>query len=544
MHRDHTPSITTPQCRIADQRGIVLVIAMLLITVLSIIGIAANRNAITDTAITSNYYASAKAFYAAEAGAEYGFMKLRVALRPLAPNLSIPSPTVPGYSFSTYSFTCEGSCGYVVSVLSGTYAGLSAYSKNYRIKSYVRDDTTSAVGKIELVVEDQLIPLFQFGIFYQADLELIPGANMTFGGGDIHSNHNIYFSSDGGATLDIASRVTSASNIYHQGKDRPALIGNVNIKDAGGTYQSMNMDSASAGWAADSQTRWGGQVKTQEHGVYELNMPALAGPIDILTTGTGSMYQKSGLRIVNGTAKDKNGNTVALTVGTISTTTFYDAREKKTVHVTDVDLQKLQASSSAMNALANPPAGEDPNILYVSSAAAPGELNAVRIVNGSSIPTSGLSVVSQNPVYVKGDYNTANRPAAIYGDALTVLSNSWDDSTDGKSTSGLDTRVASNTTVNAAVMAGNKNTAGSQYSGGAENFMRFLESWSGKTLTYSGSLTCLWESQQATGNWSAPGSYYRAPTRSWSYGIDMNNLPPGTPRVRDVRKLIWRQVAN
>ena len=325
MHRDHTPSMgkgkgsqrirrTTPQAMMADQHGIVLVIAMLLITVLSIIGIAANRNAITDTAITSNYYTSTKAFYAAEAGAEYGFMKLRVALRPLAPNLSIPSPTVPGYSFSTYNFACEGSCGYVVNVLSGTYAGLSAYSKNYRIKSYVRDDTTSAVGKVELVVEDQLIPLFQFGIFYQADLELIPGANMTFGGGGIHSNHDIYFSSDG-ANLNIASRVTSASNIYHKGKDRPALVGNVNIQDAGGTYQSMNMDSATAGWAASSQTRWGGQVKTQEHGVYELNIPALAGPIDILTTGTGSMYQKSGLRIINGTARDKNGNTVDLTVG-------------------------------------------------------------------------------------------------------------------------------------------------------------------------------------------------------------------------------------
>ena len=166
-------------------------------------------------------------------------------------------------------------------------------------------------------------------------------------------------------------------------------------------------------------------------------------------------------------------------------------------------------------------------------------------MNGSSIPTSGLSVISQNPVYVKGDYNTANRPSAIYGDALTVLSNSW---ADGSSTAGLDSRVASNTTVNAAVMAGNRNTyqdaSGWHYSGGAENFMRFLESWSGKTLTYSGSLTCLWESQQATGNWRAPGSYYRAPTRNWSYGIDMNNLPPGTPRVRDVRKLIWRQVAT
>ena len=40
------------------------------------------------------------------------------------------------------------------------------------------------------------------------------------------------------------------------------------------------------------------------------------------------------------------------------------------------------------------------------------------------------------------------------------------------------------------------------YSGGAENFPRFLENWSGKTLTYYGSMVELYQSQQAIGKWT------------------------------------------
>ncbi len=159
----------------------------------------------------------------------------------------------------------------------------------------------------------------------------------------------------------------------------------------------------------------------------------------------------------------------------------------------------------------------------------------------------GLSVTTNNPLYVKGDYNTYNGggAAGIYADAVTVLSNSWSDANAaGTTLSPLSTRVASTTTVNAAIMAGNKDTAGTQYSGGVENFMRFLETWSGKTLNYAGSLTCLWQSQQATGNWPGTGTVYNPPTRNWQYGMTLANLPPGTPRVRNVQRTAWRQALN
>ena len=192
-----------------------------------------------------------------------------------------------------------------------------------------------------------------------------------------------------------------------------------------------------------------------------------------------------------------------------------------------------------MAALNNPPASCDPGILYISSS---DSTRSVRLENGASIPAAGLTVASNIPVYIQGDYNTANNPAAIAADAVTVLSSNWKDTYN--SGTSISSRTATATTVNAALMVGNKDTAGSQYSGGLENLVRFLENWSGVNFTYKGSLVCLWQSQHATANWPGPAPVYNPPNRIWSYGIDVNHLPPGTPRVRYVMKLGWRVVTN
>ncbi|MBP1733215.1 MAG: hypothetical protein H6Q55_3644 [Deltaproteobacteria bacterium] len=52
--------------------GVILIVAVLLIAVLSLIGISAGRNVITDTAVASNHLSSIQSLYAAEAGLERG----------------------------------------------------------------------------------------------------------------------------------------------------------------------------------------------------------------------------------------------------------------------------------------------------------------------------------------------------------------------------------------------------------------------------------------------------------------------------------------
>ncbi len=123
----------------------------------------------------------------------------------------------------------------------------------------------------------------------------------------------------------------------------------------------------------------------------------------------------------------------------------------------------------------------------MDSRALPGtSLGAVRVFNGTNLPPNGLTVATGRPLYVWGDYNelntanlgtantSATRPASLVGDAITILSDSW---ADANSTSPVGSRVASVTTVNAAFLTGVVDTTLGHYSGGMENFPRFLETW-------------------------------------------------------------------
>lgn len=58
--------------------------------------------------------------------------------------------------------------------------------------------------------------------------------------------------------------------------------------------------------------------------------------------------------------------------------------------------------------------------------------------------------------------------------------------------------------VNTAIVSGNVPTPAlpaEGYSGGAENYPRFLEDWSSSTMTYYGSMVELYQSKQAIGPW-------------------------------------------
>ena len=187
-----------------------------------------------------------------------------------------------------------------------------------------------------------------------------------------------------------------------------------------------------------------------------------------------------------------------------------------------------------------------------------GELTAVRVKNGQNLPSDGLTVATSEPLYVQGHFNsptttvgstnTSNTaPASLLGDSITVLSANWSDANSSKP---MTQRPAINTTVNAAFLAGIVQTTNSvgtkHYSGGVENFPRFLEDWSGKTLTYNGSMVVMFPSKFATNWWIDPGTYYNAPNRSWAFDLNFlnyNRLPPGTPQVRKVVRGQWSTIA-
>jgi hypothetical protein len=201
-------------------------------------------------------------------------------------------------------------------------------------------------------------------------------------------------------------------------------------------------------------------------------------------------------------------------------------------------------------------------------------LPAVRLVNGQQLPyntdpnginppTGGLTVTTPQPLYVLGNYNvqtpsssagasagTTNTaytyPAAIIGDAITILSANWSDG--NTSGTGLSSRDAPNTgpsptTINAAALEGIVQSTNSNYSGGVENFLRLEENWSGVTLTYNGSIAVMFPSQYATSFWPGTGTVYNPPTRNWGFDYNFTNpnkLPHVSPKVFRIIRATWK----
>jgi hypothetical protein len=395
---------------------------------------------------------------------------------------------------------------------------------------------------------------------------------MEFTGGKIHSNSDIYLGADN--TLSINSQITSAGDILYRQQITGEMPGIVEFKDGEGVYQAVKidgdvLDSDNPDWAVEALERWDGNLKSKDHGIFEVELvplPEGSDPIDVIKRGDVSdspdlkdarYYWKAGLRIVDEGSgfkvyKQDGAEITDVTNGgaydnpfIIESDSLYDAREGKWMDVITVNMEILGTNTYLLDELYDP-ALASPGVLYVSQDTSGGFDKGVRLKNGSALPSRddsqgnpiGLTVSSDNPIYIQGNYNSANKPAAVTGDAVTILSNNWDDA---NSNGNLVTRIADLTTVNAALMTGNvpTDTDNSQYSGGLENFPRFLEEWSNETFEYNGSLVCLWESEQATGDWQYGPPVYKAPNRDWSYGLDINNMPPGTPYVRLIQKVGW-----
>lgn len=210
----------------------------------------------------------------------------------------------------------------------------------------------------------------------------------------------------------------------------------------------------------------------------------------------------------------------------------------------------------------------------------------------ASDPT-GLTFVSDQAVYVLGDYNRGNtaagdlkwEPAALIGDSINVMSNNmwqqagstgsptgqcdfdatcprndaqwWEDINNATAT----VRAGADTTINAAFLGGVDVTNGGLYNGGLENHPRFHEDWSAATLTYAGSLVSLGTPAHVNGSWCGPGgtssnstntgsgtgancNIYNPPVRAWNYDArfnDIGNLPPDTPVFVYVQQVLFTE---
>ncbi|MCY2961108.1 MAG: hypothetical protein NTY35_13185 [Planctomycetota bacterium] len=262
---------------------------------------------------------------------------------------------------------------------------------------------------------------------------------------------------------------------------------------------------------------------THKQGYYHDNAD-----LKILVNSTGTTF-----KVYNGAGTD-----ITSSVGSaVSLGTIYDARQANggsgVTKVVNINVAALQASGKY------PPNG----LIYAAHYGAGTGTNAkgVRLTNGGLLPAK-LTVASEDPVYIQGDFNVGSstvtqKGAAVIADSVNLLSNSWNNSK--TSSSGLPT--ASNTTYNVAIIAGNQDTAVNRYNGGLENLPRFHENWTGKNCTIKGAMVNTWNSVHGTGAWVYGGNRYQAPNRIWSYNTAFNsvaNLPPFTPMAVSARDVV------
>lgn len=261
------------------------------------------------------------------------------------------------------------------------------------------------------------------------------------------------------------------------------------------------------------------------------------------------------------TGKDSQGRTIP--------NYMYDKREGANVHITNVNVGAMKTALEGLSSFNG--------VLYIDDTTTPTSSvpkNGIRLYNGGNLPNNGLTIATEDGIYVHGDYNTGatatvsnqstfelslsgsvpsngsggnanndkstttsnytRKPAALIGDAVTVLSNGWIDTAAG---SGLSSRKADNTTINAAFLTGFVPSGYTPtgdlddqygYSGGANNYPRFLEDWGSRYFTYVGSMVELFVSKTFTGAWDT-GDIYAPPLRAWKYDTNFDSVsPPGS----------------
>jgi hypothetical protein len=452
------------------------------------------------------------------------------------------------------------------------------------------------VAKIRRVFTKQQLSPWNWAIFYVDPLEIHPGPLFTVTGW-VHTNSDLY---TGHNTLTFADKVTFGSDWFvgfmpgdaqhpetPQAPNYPSSLPPARDQ----ALQPFGLDSTLIFNTSDSNPN--------NDSYYELIQAPVAGYSDPLA-GQRLWDQASVIIRIN------SDNTVS--IGYPDSTNSYafksvtssdwrytmfnpavstnqniqDNREGATIRLATLDLSQIESTDPS------PPQGSNGviykssnfnGIVYIYDASATSSARrGIRIKNGSKIPWNpssgkyGLTVASNNPVYLQGDFNTGGTgstvpsdnpsnfnsdgtyinpsnppnsfvsgytraPTSIIADAVDLLSNSWNDANAGT------VPAASPTTFNTAIIAGIVATAApggdGSYSGGAENFPRFLEDWTNKTLTYYGSMVELYKSQQSIGEWGK-ANVYVPPTREWYFDTNFRtNPPPGTLMVYSYIKGRW-----
>lgn len=178
-----------------------------------------------------------------------------------------------------------------------TFAGLSAIEYRYNVRSIGRNSNESNEAILDLTFQSRKVPLFQFMIFFEEDLEVFNGAVMTMDG-PVHTNGDMYIGTQSGGTTNYTGQVTIAGEFYRglksvsscSGYDGTAKVSDTPDR-AAPNYISLPACSSSRFEITDVST-WNDNIDLD---IEPVTVPA---PEDMDAFSDGEYWKRADLRLV------------------------------------------------------------------------------------------------------------------------------------------------------------------------------------------------------------------------------------------------------
>ncbi|HUI52964.1 MAG TPA: hypothetical protein VLX60_14345, partial [Terriglobales bacterium] len=264
--------------RLRRDSGIALLTTLLLLFLMSSLLVGFSVLLYSNQKLAGSNDQQVRAFYAAEAGME----QLTAGLGNLFDQTYSPSisqinalentpPPLSGISYTKG----DGTAGYLITpqavdgngnpaptittINAGTYQGMTAMATSYTLMVNAR---TTAGQEVTLKRTTQTvgIPMFQFGIWSDTDMDFFPGPTFNFGG-RTHTNGNLFLA--GGSTLTLSDKVDAYKDVirYELENGHATSSGytgtvNITVSPGGSTYRSLGAGEGSilAGLGTGSPT--------------------------------------------------------------------------------------------------------------------------------------------------------------------------------------------------------------------------------------------------------------------------------------------------
>lgn len=251
--KDFFAKFVDSKSRMKSEKGSAIVIALLImVLLLGFVALALSRTN-SETVATSNDASETRTFEAAHASLEImtkNFDKIfDLKLNPNPADLDrVRTQKPPGFEDEfNFEQEIEQTEDTKQVVMTGElYQGLNALRDEWQLTTMTKEYATGVQVGLRRRFFNNRIPIFQFGIFYDDDLEFHPGPRFDFGG-RVHSNGSMFLMAQTG--LYFSSKVTTNGHVFtdvgKNGSPWTTWNENVFIKNASGSYVQLKHNMGS-----------------------------------------------------------------------------------------------------------------------------------------------------------------------------------------------------------------------------------------------------------------------------------------------------------